>query len=199
MNHTHSIQCRCGTVRGALSEPEDALREICYCRDCQTYAYALGEAEKVLDHNGGTGIVATVQERVAITHGREHLACMSLTERGLYRWYAACCRTPLANTTRRPQMSYVGLVHSCLSPTPNGVAERWPAYFTVNTSHAKGAVESPGAKALFGSLAIARMVLSARFRGSWRRSPFFASGTSQPVCSPLVLSLEQLQSARSAV
>ena len=193
------IRCRCGTVRGVLSQPEQSLRLICYCRDCQTYAHALGTPERVLDEAGGTTIVAALQERVAITQGRDQLVCMSLTERGIYRWYAACCRTPLANTTRRPQMSYVGLMRSCLVPTERSVSEYWTKCFAVNTAQAKGPVRTPGSKAVLGALAIARMVIGARIRGSWRRSAFFTVSTSQPISSPLVLTSQELASARSAV
>lgn len=193
------IKCRCGTVRGALSQPKKSRRLICYCRDCQAYAHALGAAEAVLDAAGGTSIVATLQERVSIAQGHEQVACLSLTDRGIYRWYAACCRTPLANTIRRPQMSYVGLVHSCLAPEDASVGEHWPKFFTVNTASAKGSVQSPGSGALLGTIAIARMVIGARLRGSWRRSPFFAGGTSRPISPPHVLSSEELARARSAV
>lgn len=193
------IKCRCGTFRGALLQPEQSRRLICYCRDCQAYAHALGAAEAVLDAAGGTTIVAALQERVSITQGHEQLTCMSLTERGIYRWYAACCRTPMANTIRRPQISYVGLVHSCLAPEEASVGEHWKNFFTVNTAHAKGPVQSPGSGALLGTIAIARMVIGARIRGSWRRSPFFTDGTSQPISSPLVLSSQELARARSAV
>jgi hypothetical protein len=43
---------------------------------------------------------------------------MSLGPKGLLRWYADSCRTPIGNTPRNPKLSYVGLVHGCLVGTP---------------------------------------------------------------------------------
>ena len=87
----------------------------CYCRDCQAFAHALGNPGAILDKLGGTDIVATLQQYVTFTKGTEALACLSLSERGLLRWYANCCNTPIANTARNPKLSYVGLVHTCLA------------------------------------------------------------------------------------
>jgi hypothetical protein len=96
---------------GVVSQTARTTRATCYCRDCQAYAHALGNPESVLDHIGGTDIVATLQQHVTLTRGAESLACLSLSERGILRWYAGCCNTPIANTARSPKMSYVGLVH----------------------------------------------------------------------------------------
>ncbi|MCW5641006.1 MAG: hypothetical protein KIT63_02815 [Rhodoferax sp.] len=199
MLSTLPIQCRCGSLRGTLTNPASALRLVCYCRDCQTYARALGKGVDILDSNGGTNIVASLQQQVSFSHGRDKLACMSLTDTGIYRWYAGCCNTPIANTTRRPQMSYVGLVHACLASSPARVSDIWPAHFTVNTANANGSVPSPGIKALMATLSIAKRVIGARIAGTWRGTPFFAQGTSRPVVEPRVLSGAELQSARSAV
>jgi hypothetical protein len=196
---TTPIQCRCGTLRGTLARPQSGARVICYCRDCQTYAHALGGAEAVLDAQGGTTIVAALQPDVRFTQGVEQLACLSLTERGVYRWYAASCRTPIANTIHKPEMPYVGLVHSALGPTREAVDRQWPAHFTVNTTHAKGPVQAPGARAFFGTLGIMRRVIVARLSGAWRRSPFFVDGSRQAVVTRRVLSAEELQRARDAV
>lgn len=196
---TAPIQCRCGMLRGTLSQPQAGTRVVCYCRDCQTYAHALGGADQVLDANGGTTIVATLQQDVAFTQGTEQLACLSLTERGVYRWYAACCRTPIANTIHKPEMPYVGLVHTALAPTREAVERQWPAHFTVNPAHAKGPVQAPGARAFFGTLGIMRRVIASRLTGAWRRSPFFVDGSHRAVATRRVLSAEELQRARDAV
>ena len=86
----HALRCRCGTLQGTVRHTERVNRGVCYCRDCQAYAHALGNAGMILDNLGGSDVVATLQQHVTFTKGTEALACMSLTERGLLRWYASC-------------------------------------------------------------------------------------------------------------
>jgi hypothetical protein len=43
------------------------------------------------------------------------LRCLSLSEKGLLRWYAGCCGTALANTPRNPRIANVGLMHTCIT------------------------------------------------------------------------------------
>ena len=117
--------------------PARPTRVVCYCRDCQAYAHALGNPGAALDALGGTHIVAALQQHVAFTNGADSLACLSPTERGLRRWYASCCNTPIANTVRNPKLSHVGLVHTCLAKSPASLeADYGPARAQVNTSNA---------------------------------------------------------------
>jgi len=67
---------------------------------------------KILDAQGGTDVVQTRPANLTFTHGQDTLACMRLTPKGLLRWYAACCNTPIGNTVANYRMPFVGLVHS---------------------------------------------------------------------------------------
>ena len=88
----HPLRCRCGTVRGWVSKPDRAMgRAVCYCKDCQAYGHFLGKPAEVLDALGGSDVVATHPKHVTLTHGRDAIACMSLSPKGLLRWYASCC------------------------------------------------------------------------------------------------------------
>lgn len=51
------LRCRCRHVRGVASEvtPASGFRFVCYCKDCQTFARFLGQAD-ILDAAGGTDI-----------------------------------------------------------------------------------------------------------------------------------------------
>lgn len=175
-------------------------RAVCYCRDCQAYAHALGNPGQVLDPQGGTDIVATLQQHLRFTEGTETLACLSLTEKGLLRWYASCCSTPIGNTARDPKLSYLGLVHSCLAPDSAALnAAFGPSNIAISTQQAKGQVKSSALAMLTGTAHIIGTVLWARINGSWKRSPLFRQPDSQPVVTPRVLSPEELARARSAV
>ena len=192
----HPLQCRCGRLRGSLAQPGKAVRARCYCRDCQAYARALGKPELVLDELGGTDVVASLQQRVAFDAGTEALACLSLREGGLLRWYASCCDTPIANTTRDRRLSYVGLVHSCLGPSPQSLdAAFGPSRVAVNTGSAKGKVASGGLGALLPMARIFASVARARLDGSYRKSPFFGPADAKPVATPRVLSAAERKAA----
>lgn len=93
------LRCRCGAVQGSLTDvsPTDGKRAVCYCEDCQIYAEHLGRSD-ILDERGGTEAVMSTPAQVTLTEGASHLRCLRLGPSGLYRWYAACCNTPLGNT-----------------------------------------------------------------------------------------------------
>ena len=114
----HPLRCRCGTLKGYVSHPEKVTRGVCYCRDCQAFAHFLGTTGDILDEMGGTDVVATLPKYVTFTQGVDALACMSLTETGMLRWYASCCNTPIGNTPRDFKVSHVGLIHTCLEDPP---------------------------------------------------------------------------------
>lgn len=201
--HAHRLQCRCGQVTGEVAGTHSALHAVCYCRDCQAYAHHLGQAGAVLDALAGTEVVGTHARNIAFTGGTEHIACVSLTGKGLLRWYARCCSTPLANTGRDWRMPYVGLVHSCLR-TPGGETLAPPVFRSVQmhleTAGAKGGTPPQlgawkQAKALLGFMP---RIAASRLTGSYRRTPFF-DGAGVPVAAVQVLSPAEHARAMAAV
>src|SRR5262249_51707372 len=46
---------------------------------------------------------------LAFRRGTDRIAGVRLTPKGLYRWYASCCHTPLGNTVG-PAIPFVGIV-----------------------------------------------------------------------------------------
>lgn len=195
----YTVACRCGNVRGTLTRGAPATRLTCYCRDCQTYAHALGNAGQILDAHGGTEAVATLQQHLVFTSGTESLACMSLSPNGLLRWYASCCNTPIANITRDPKLSYVGIVHTCLGEEPARTAAFGPACFPVNTKHAKGKVATDFLGTSLHLAGIIGAVIGARLSGAWKRTPFFGPDHATPVVAASVLTREERERARRAV
>lgn len=187
---TIPLRCRCGTVRGTLDPGRVYARATCYCKDCRAFARYLGAAD-VLDASGGTDIAPVAPSALRITDGVAHVACMSLSPNGLLRWYASCCRTPLANTPREPKLPYVGVVSACLDATapvldaalgPRGRVAIAPASATAPVKSTPLAYASAVARIVAG-------VAGARLRRD-RVSPFFdASG--QPRRAPHVITREQ--------
>jgi hypothetical protein len=195
---THRFQCTCGGVRGEILQPRRAMRGVCYCRDCQTYAHLLRRADDVLDAIGGTDLVATASSNVTISAGRENLACVSLSPRGLLRWYAACCNTPIANTPRDWKVPYVGLVHTCLRQ-PDPLERSFPRVeMRVNTKSAHGAV--PRDTGLAGKLRFLRIgmhLTRLRLAGAYKTTPLF-SASGEPVAAARVAGREEVEAARRA-
>jgi hypothetical protein len=110
------IRCSCGALRGAVrsASPTAGNRGFCYCDDCQAFAYFLGRAADILDHHGGTEIYQTSQGSMELDAGVNRLACMRRSSKGLLRWYADCCNTPIGNTLSSTAIPFVGLIHRCL-------------------------------------------------------------------------------------
>jgi len=196
----HALQCGCGTLKGLVAHAEAATRGVCYCKDCQAFARFLGHADEILDESGGTDVVATLASNVTITEGANALACMSLTENGLLRWYASCCNTPIGNTTRNFKLPYVGLVHNCLEKSgPSLDAAFGPVRMRVNTQSAtRGRPSSTPFATLAAVLRLMASIGRARLDGSYRRTPFFDPQRGTPVVASSVISRAERDRLRNA-
>ena len=198
MDAAHPFQCRCGTLRGEVDQPRRAMRAVCYCRDCRSYAHWLGQPEAAVDAFGGTDIVATHARHVRLTAGASALACMSLTPRGLLRWYASCCRTPIANTPRDARLPYVGLVHTCLEQVRPLEPDFVPVQIDIHRKGALGPAPNRGGPATMARfLAMVLRLSAARVTGSYRRTPFF-DGAGAPVVPVQVPPKAVVDAARAA-
>lgn len=193
------LRCRCGSVEGFVASTGRAARAVCYCRDCQSYARFLGKPERTLDAHGGTDIIATVPQFVSFKHGVEKLRCMSLSEKGILRWYAGCCKTPVANLPRDPKLPYVGLVHECIGSPAALDTVVGPVRVRVNTKSAVGAVESTPGATLLAVMKIMTNVGTARLSGKYKETPFFDMATMQPIAEPQVISKEERQRLRDVL
>ena len=193
----HPLRCRCGRLTGEISESRKGNRAVCYCRDCQAYAHALHRADIVLDDKGGTDVVATLPRYVSITGGLDALACLSLTEAGLLRWYAGCCGTPIGNTPPSFRLPYVGLMHTCLGSPESIEASFGPVRMRVFTKSARAPVDAmPMSQVVTLSRFIPALLLT-RLDGSYRTTPFFTDD-GRPVVQRRVLTRGELDAARAA-
>ncbi|MFS2036743.1 DUF6151 family protein [Polaromonas sp. CT11-55] len=196
----HPLHCQCGTLQGQVSHTESVCRGVCYCKDCQAYAHFLGKADEILDEMGGSDVVATLPQHVSFTQGVEKLTCMSLSDKGMLRWYASCCNTPIGNTSRDFKVSHVGLLHNCLEDSSTSLDSAFgPVRMRVGMKSAKGA---PKAMALSTTVAILQFMarlIRARLDGSYKRTPFFDPETGKPRVSPKVLTPDERARLMQAV
>jgi len=189
---SHPLQCRCGTLKGFVDNPSTANRAVCYCKDCQAFAHFLGRSADVLDERGGSDVVQILPKNITFTQGVESLACMRLTPKGLLRWYASCCNTPIGNTLATQKFSFIGLVHSCLEGAGAPLDDAFgPVRAWVNANSAKGDPK-PKVRGLGTTVGwFLTTTLKARLNGSYKQTPFFRTDTGAPVVSPRVLSSEE--------
>lgn len=175
-----SVRCHCGELRGEVASGAPLNHGVCYCKDCQAFAYALGTPERMLDDQGGTRILQTAAHCVRFTAGQHHLRCLRLTPNGLARWYAGCCNTGIGNTPVSPTLGFVGLIGSCLTAAP--VEGLGPPRMKVWTSSAWGTPKPRQVMPLGALWSFLRIVIGARFARAGS-SPFHvasgATATSQ--------------------
>jgi hypothetical protein len=114
------LKCRCGTVKGSLSNvsPDMGSHIKCYCEDCRAFANHIAPDEEILDEFGATEIFQSAPWNLTITDGIDQLECLRLTNKGLRRWYAKCCNTPVANTIKA-DLPFLGIVHSFIDKGDN--------------------------------------------------------------------------------
>ena len=195
-----SFSCSCSQLQGVLREPSPPTgpHVVCYCRDCQAFPHALGVADKVLNAHGGTQIFQTSPARMEIVAGRQRLACLRLTPKGLLRWYASCCNTPVGNTLPTAQLPFVGFPVSAISPTDRALLG--PIAAGVNGRSARGdraSLIGHDRGPLWLLFRGARLILGSRLQKDWRRNPFF-DDEGRPSVTPRILSQSELREAEAA-
>lgn len=193
----HPVSCSCGKLKGRLEQTQGVNRGLCYCADCQAFARFLKRDTEILDQSGGSDIIQTTPSNLTFSEGQEHLACMRLSPKGLLRWYAACCNTPIGNTLPNFKFSFVGLVHNCLAgeaETKAGALDQafGPKRMQLNTQSALGQPKPKSFGLLQAIPRLAGMLLKTRLDGSYKRTPFFTDA-GEPIVTPQVLSLQERQ------
>jgi hypothetical protein len=190
----HPLQCRCGSIKGFVGNPQSANRVVCYCKDCQAFARFLGQESETLDAQGGSDIVQTLPKNVTFTQGADAIACMRLSDKGMVRWYAGCCKTPIGNTLENSKISFVGLLHDCLETPERSLENSFGAVRAY--ANPQGAIGHPKPKATGMGATIwwlVKTILKARVNGDYKRTPFFRDG--RPISIPRVISSAERASA----
>ncbi|HEY2445342.1 MAG TPA: DUF6151 family protein [Rhizomicrobium sp.] len=184
------LRCRCGQLRGVASDvaPDAGFRFVCYCGDCQAFARFL-ERPDVLDSVGGTDIFHMPAGRVKLTAGRDAVRCLQFSGK-VFRWYADCCQTPIANTAG-PRFPVVGLIHSVMDHDADGRSRDEVLGAPLCGIFENSAVgplppNAPPPRSL--SLVARRLptLLGWWWRGLGRPNPFFDEHTNAPLAMPRV-------------
>lgn len=192
------LRCRCGEVEGVVGDasPRATTRVVCYCDDCQAFAHHLGRAD-VLDAQGGSDVVQVAPSAVRFTKGAEHIAGLRLSPKGLYRWYASCCKTPLGNTLA-PKVPFVGIVAQAFDGgLATADAAFGPPKAKILGKHAIG-TPPPGSTGLDVRLVVGVVarILGWKLRGKGWPHPFFDRTTRAPAYPVTVISRQERDALR---
>jgi hypothetical protein len=113
---------------------------------------------------------------------------MRLTDKGLVRWYAKCCNTPIGNTAANYRLSFVGLIHNCLEAPPASLDDSFgPVRMWSFTKNAKTKIKGSSFGMVPGILKILAMVMRARLNGAYKHTPFFLIDSGAPIVTPKIL------------
>ena len=195
------VHCRCGALRGkALAVSTDTgSRLICYCRDCQAFARFLG-GPGILDAHGGSDIFQLTQSQLRIDAGLDKLTCVRLSETGMLRFYAGCCRTPIGNTMARARAPFFGLVQPFMDPGEGRSLDQvlGPVRLYLYTQSATAPLSpEPAAPSAFRGYAhLGAVMLKGMLLGKHKPSAFFGAD-GKPVVTPEILAPERHQSLRA--
>ena len=188
------LRCDCGVVSGVAKNisPDSGNHIVCYCKDCQAFARFLEHEDIILDEYGGTDIFQITPAQVVIHQGKDQIRCMRLTPRGLYRWYTACCHTPIGNMVS-PGMPFIGVIHNFMDD--EGVREEnlGPVKlyaFGYSASNTPPLDKNDRGFPFRFMLRAVYKLLVAKIRGQHKPNPFF-DDKGQPVSEPTILSVNK--------
>ena len=167
--------CRCGTVRGRVTEVPAGTHARCYCRSCRAAAIHTGEGDPGQE---GVTVWQTTPDRIEFDSGADHLAVFSFGEKNLLRWQASCCGAALFNTMRSPQMPFAALHTPRLADT----AALGPVSCAAFKPLPIGKARHENKRKMVG---VVLRMLGARLSSRWRKTPFFRDGA--PVSEVQVL------------
>lgn len=189
--------CDCGTVTGTLHViPGEGDHVICHCSDCQDLTHYLGHAARVLDAHGGTALYQTRCASMRLDTGREHLACVHLTDKPTLRWYAACCRLPLFNTVATGKLPFITVQVGACDPAARDRLLGPPRghLFTHD------GIGDTGALPRMSMVTLMRRFLWRAIRdivsGDRRRAALFDAKTLEPIAKPHRLTGEEMLALR---
>jgi hypothetical protein len=167
---------------------------VCYCDDCQAFVHHLGRAD-LLDAHAGSDIVQVAPASLVFEGAISRIAGLRLSPKGLYRWYATCCRTPVGNTLS-PSVPFVGVFRQLFGSAPADEIFGEPRGRLFGKFAVDGAPEGStrlNPRMLAGA---ARLMLGWKLRGKTWPHPFFERSMRAPRYGVTTLSASEREALR---
>jgi hypothetical protein len=170
-------------------------RVVCYCDDCQAFAHHLKRAD-ILDAHGGSDILQVAPAALSFDRGADRIACVRLAPKGLYRFYATCCNTPLGNTLGT-KVPFIGLVAEAFAVDGRSADDVFgPPIGSILDRYAIG-TPPPSATKLAPLVARALFkVVGWKVSGKAWPNPYFDRGTKEPNKRVTILTREEREALR---
>jgi hypothetical protein len=185
------IQCTCGNFQAKLKAfPKNTPgRLMCYCDDCQRYLHYIKRSD-LLDQNAGTEIIPAYPADVEVLKGIEHLKCVRLSSKGMFRYYTSCCQSPVGNTS--PNRAWVGFLKNMYPKDVEKILG--PIEARIMGKFAKGNLPegTPQKFDFKGFKIVMPFVLRGIVLRKANPSPFFQEDGKTSVVAPHVLSAEEV-------
>jgi hypothetical protein len=185
-----NLSCACGQVQGKTEETnaQSGNRVHCCCADCQKFATFLEQEDNILDEYGATDIFQIPLAHLHITHGHENLALMRLSAKGLNRWYAKCCNTPIGNTLGG-KAPFIGVIHNFMQHISSRDKELGKTRGYIHCQSAKQPIPDILQLSFFKiSMRLLGKLLSWKLKGLNQPSAFFDENA-RPIVKPLIVEL----------
>jgi len=179
------------------ASPQSVNRAICYCDDCQAFAHYLGRPD-LLDARGGSDVVQVAPAAMAFEQGHQNIRGIKLSPKGISRWYANCCNTPLGNVVSTA-IPFVGIVTAAF----DAAGQKPDQLFGKPRGAIKGEFAIGGPPPRSKGISVRLMMRSVCKVLGWKLSgkswphPFFDRATGNPIFPLATLSSEQRRGLRS--
>ncbi|PCH61699.1 MAG: hypothetical protein COC19_04490 [SAR86 cluster bacterium] len=184
------LKCDCGKVTGIVHDvkPGCGNRVVCYCASCRNFAKHVNPDGHVLNEFGGTEIFQIAPSSMEIQQGLDSIACLRLSEKGLYRWYASCCNTPIGNTVSL-RFPLVGVISSFITRDQGVDSKIGPVVGISYEQYATGDLPQSmriGKSKIAQLFTMIRKMLIWKVQGKHSPSPFYDK-QGNPIVEPSII------------
>lgn len=133
-----ALSCNCGKFKARAKDVSKrcSTRMVCYCKDCRAYGEQFKDTSATLDAYGGTEVYQVTQDKFEIEEGGEFLRCFRLTDKGLNRFYASCCGTPVGNL-KSTSIPLLSLIHDIIDKSIDRDQVLGPILYRIHGSYVK--------------------------------------------------------------